>query len=199
MKLALILEIPETLSSGKQEVERRASSPEWTTVMNAKMLGRISTVLAISGVILVGAAGGTASAALVTDPDDPRSWQGATVGTFAALFFGSDTLANRQAVVTAGLLDDGIIPLAGATGAAMISGGGGVGTSFDLTGTGSFAFGGCACTPAQAGSLIDNLWVQTSGTIGVNVWDLGAPATKAAIFNTIDHGPLPQEAIESTV
>lgn len=28
---------------------------------------------------------------------------------------------------------------------------------------------------------------------------LGAPATKAAIFNTIDHGPLPQEAKESTV
>ena len=36
-------------------------------------------------------------------------------------------------------------------------------------------------------------------TVGNAVWDLGFQATKAAIFNTIDHGPLPQEAIESTV
>ena len=27
-----------------------------------------------------------ASAALITNPDDPRSWQGATVGTFAQLY-----------------------------------------------------------------------------------------------------------------
>ena len=31
----------------------------------------------------------SATAALVTDPDDVRSWQGATVGTFATLYYGS--------------------------------------------------------------------------------------------------------------
>jgi len=31
------------------------------------------------------------------------------------------------------------------------------------------------------------------------VFDLGVPSSKAAIFNTIDHGPLPGEAIESSV
>ena len=46
---------------------------------------------------------------------------------------------------------------------------------------------------------IDNTWFQSSGTIGDTVFDLGFQATKAAIFNSIDHGPLPQEAIESTV
>ncbi len=140
-----------------------------------------------------------ASAALVTNPDDPRIWQGATVGTFAQLYYGSNTLANRQLVVDNKLLDDGIFNSTGFVGAAMIAGGGGVGTSLDLTGTGGYAYGGCACTPAQAGSTIDNTWVQTSGVKGVNIWDFGFQATKAAVFNTIDHGPLPLEAIESTV
>lgn len=138
-------------------------------------------------------------AALVTDPNDARNWQGATVGTFAQLYYGSNTLTTRTQLVTDQLLDDGIFNSAGYVAATMIAGGGGVGTSFDLTGTGSFGYGGCACTPSQAGSTIDNTWVQTSGTVGVNIWDLGFQATKAAIFNTIDHGPLPQEAIESTV
>jgi hypothetical protein len=48
-------------------------------------------------------------------------------------------------------------------------------------------------------NTIDNLWFQSSGTIGDTVFDLGFQANKAAVFNTIDHGPLPGEAIESTV
>jgi PEP-CTERM motif len=152
-------------------------------------------VLALASVV---AAHG-AQAALLTDPNDARNWQGATVGTFAQLYYGSNTLANRQLVIDNTLLDDGIFSSAGYVAATMISGGGGVGTSFDLTGTGSYGYGGCACTPSQAGSTIDTTWVQTSGSVGANVWDLGFQATKAAVFNTIDHGPLPQEAIESTV
>jgi hypothetical protein len=140
-----------------------------------------------------------AMAALVTDPNDPRNWQGATVGTFAQLFYGSNTLANRQLVVDNQLLDDGLFDFSGSTGAAMIAGAGSTGRSLDTTGTGSFAYTGSSATPAQAGSQIDDLWVQTSNVIGANIWDLGAPSTKAAIFNTIDHGPLPQEAIEATV
>ena len=41
--------------------------------------------------------------------------------------------------------------------------------------------------------------MQTSNAIGETVWDLGFQASKAAVFNTIDHPPLPLEAIESTV
>lgn len=154
-----------------------------------------------------------ASAAPVTDPNDPRIWQGASVGTFAALYYGSDTPANRQQVVDNQLLDDGLINTAGWVAGTHITGGGGcLGTSTDTTGTGDLGYfcgGGAIATYANA---IDNLWFQTTGPLnglggnipgGINnggtVFDLGFSANKAAIFNSIDHGPLPQEAIESTV
>lgn len=141
-----------------------------------------------------------ANATAVTDPDDARSWQGATVGTFAMLYFGSNTLANRQAVVDAGMLDDGIINPAGWVAGTHLFGGGCNGTSHDLTGTGSFAYSACEGGPiADYANAIDNKWFQTTGTVGGTVFDLGFNANKAAVFNTIDHGPLPQEAIESTV
>ena len=145
----------------------------------------------------------SAQAALVTDPNDARNWQGATVGTFAALYHGSDTLANRQQVVADQLLDDGIFNAAGYTAATLLStpwanGSVGKGMSFDTTGTGDFGYGGTAFNTFQAANGIDQHWIQSSGTIGDTVFDLGAPSEKAAIFNTIDHGPMPQEAIEST-
>lgn len=148
---------------------------------------------------------GTANAVPVTDPDDPRNWQGATVGTFAQLFFGSNTLANRQAVIAAGLLDDGIFNAAGATPAPMIStvGVGASGFSLHLAGpTPPDPYGYVIGSPLGvpgAGNAVDNHWLQTGNGIGNAVWDLGAPSNRAAIFNTVDHGPLPQEAIESTV
>lgn len=72
-----------------------------------------------------------------------------------------------------------------------------IGRSTDTTGTGSFSYvcGGNLFTAANA---VDNLWFQSSGRIGDTVFDLHLPSTKAAVFNTIDHGPLPGEAIEST-
>jgi hypothetical protein len=143
-----------------------------------------------------------ATAALVTDPNDGRSWQGATVGTFAALYYGSDTLANRQQVVDNGLLDDSLFPTTGYITAAMIQATGvsSSGTSLDLTGTGSYGYTQpSALGILGAGSGIDEHWVQTDNVIGHAIWDLGFQANKAAVFNTIDHGPLPGEAIESTV
>ncbi len=66
--------------------------------------------------------------------------------------------------------------------------------------------GGAVSTYANA---IDNLWFQTVGessfgvprglSAGGTIFDMGFSANKAAIFNSIDHGPLPGEAIESTV
>jgi hypothetical protein len=162
--------------------------------VNARRLRCLATALGL-GITAIA----SAEAATVTDPNDPRNWQGATVGTFATLFYGTDTLANRQLVVDNELLDDGLFGFAGATGAALIQGTGATGQSLDSTGTGSYGYLSPSGTSAFAGSSIDDLWVQTGNTVGGFIWDLGASATKAAIFNTIDHGPLPQEAIESTV
>jgi hypothetical protein len=151
----------------------------------------------------------SAHAALITDPNDPRNWQGATVGTFAALFYGADTLANRQQVVNNQLLDDGIFNPAGFTAAPLIqcvacitSNPAQSGRSLDTDGTladpYAYVFPGPA-NRATAASNIDQDWIQTGNLIGGAVWDLGPNASTAVIFNTIDHGPLPQEAIESTV
>ena len=142
----------------------------------------------------------TANATTVSDPNDPRNWQGATVGTFAQLFYGADTAANRQLVVNNQLLDDGLFNSSTATAANMIaSSSGATGQSLDTTGTGSFDYVTPAGSQAFAGGAVDDYWVQTSNIVGDNIWDLGALASKAAIFNTIDHGPLPLEAIESSV
>lgn len=144
----------------------------------------------------------TAQAAPITDPDDARSWQGATVGTFATLFYGSNTLANRQLVVSNGLLDDGLFNTSGYLAAPLTSCTGCVaaaGRSLDLTGTGSFTYDFPGNTQTFAASGVDEHWIQTGNGIGGAVWDLGLGASTAIIFNTIDHGPLPQEAIESTV
>ncbi len=143
----------------------------------------------------------------VTDPNDPRSWQGATVGTFAALLYGSDTLENRQRVVDNQLLDDGTFDITTAVfGATLLptawaTGGGGscIGQSLDSTGTGSYEYFCGASDLFTAANRIDDLWFQSSGQIGDTVFDLGVSAAQAAVFNTIDHGPLPGEAIESTV
>ena len=61
-----------------------------------------------------------AQAALVTNPDDPRVWQGASVGTFAQLYYGSNTLANRQLVVDNKLLDDSYFSATGFSAATLI-------------------------------------------------------------------------------
>ena len=147
-----------------------------------------------------------AEAALITDPNDPRTWQGASVGTFAQLFYGSNTPATRQQVVNNQLLDDTFFNATGFSAATLVKaiGVASPGRSLDQpnsndanNGTYNYVLGG---TVPAAANGIDNLWIQTlTDTPGDAVWDLGFQATKAAIFNTIDHGPLPQEAIESTV
>ncbi len=145
-------------------------------------------------------------AALVINPNDPRNWQGATVGTFAQLYYGSNTLANRQLVVDNKLLDDSVFNPAGYVASTLVTSVGqysnqGAGISSDNTGTGSLAYACCGAAASRfaAANAIDNQWLQTSGVVGETVWDLGFQASKAAVFNSIDHGPLPQEAIESTV
>lgn len=157
----------------------------------------------ILGLLAVGMLAGpmAANAALLTDPDDARTWQGATVGTFAQLYYGSNTLANRQLVIDNQLLDDSAFNTSGYTAAPLTqcNNCANPGFSHDTTGTGSYGYSIGGSTNIAAGSDVDQWWIQTSANIGDAVWDLGSGASTAIIFNTIDHGPLPQEAIESTV
>ena len=89
--------------------------------MTMKSLVKVSALF----VLALAFASSSAFAALLTNPNDPRSWQGATVGTFAALYYGLDTPANRQLVIDNQLLDDGIFNSAGYSAATLIQGGGG--------------------------------------------------------------------------
>jgi RHS repeat-associated protein len=136
----------------------------------------------------------------VTDPNDPREWQGATIGSFAALYYGENSELNRNRLVSEKVLDDGTINLKDAFSATLIAHPGiSSGFSTDLTGTGSFDWAGGGASAEEAANFVDNQWVQTSGLIGQTVFELKFPAVKAAVFPTIDHGPLPQEAIESSI
>lgn len=157
----------------------------------------------------------SAQAALITDPNDARTWQSANVGTFAELFYGSNTAANRQLVINNQLLDDGNFDPTGYTQGTLKKfngvdldanpGFGSYGSSIDQPNVAnganqsSYNYTYTGSGAAIGGNAVDNLWIQTDSIIGNTVWDLGFQATKAAIFNTIDHGPLPLEAIESTV
>lgn len=51
----------------------------------------------------------------------------------------------------------------------------------------------------RGGERGGHLWVRAGNGIGDAVWGLGVAAPKAAILDTIDHGPLPDEASKSTV
>ena len=165
----------------------------------------IKTTLLLFGALI--AVQKVAQATLVTDANDARSWQGATVGTFANHYYGSNTGVNRQQVVDNHLLDDSYFDSTGfSTGSLMStswstnSGAGGcLGTSSDTTGTGGFGYSCGGASVFDHANTIDKRWFQSSGQIGDTVFDLGFDAVKAAVFNSIDHGPLPQEAIESTV
>lgn len=147
-----------------------------------------------------------ANASLVTDPNDARSWQGATVGTFAQLYYGSNTLATRTAVVNNHLLDDGLFNPTGYTTASLMANawsmapgaGGCLCVSTDSTGTGDYNYVAGGSLFANA-NTIDNSWFQTGSVAGQTVFNLGGNASKAVVFAAIDHGPLPDESIESTV
>lgn len=140
-----------------------------------------------------------ASAALITNPDDSRSWQGATVGTFAQLYYGVDNAANRQLIVDNQLLDDSIFSSKGFSAATLLSGGGGcLGISNPVDGN-PYNYSCSAVSVADAANSIDNQWFQSNDRAGQTVFDLGFLATKVAVFAAVDHGPLPQETIESTV
>jgi hypothetical protein len=111
----------------------------------------------------------------LTDPNDSRLWQSASIGTFAQLLKGADTPANRQALITEQILDDGYI-------------------TADISQTGTLvpnswanSYAGCSgfssnnnydytCSSGknifELANQLDQYWFQTSGTLGQTVWDL---------------------------
>ena len=138
----------------------------------------------------------------VSDPHDSRQWLGATVGTFAELIFGEDNVHNRQQIVDNDYLDTSFYP----------TGNGEIAKSFvcvdcgvvhevlDKNGQGGLGY---TLRPdisaAAAVEALDELSVPTGSTIGGAVWDLQSEFKNVAVFPTVDHEPVPQEALESTV
>lgn len=147
----------------------------------------------------------SAQAIPLTNPDDARSWQGANVGTFASLLYGSNTLANRQAVINSNLLDDGTFNTTGVgTGSYYGNNLGCSGASTLGGGYGYWCGNESLATYTARANDLDWEWVQDLGDGGTswtqgNVWDLGGLANQAVVFPIIDHGPVPQEAIEYSV
>ncbi|MEZ4302193.1 MAG: DNRLRE domain-containing protein, partial [Polyangiaceae bacterium] len=162
-----------------------------------------------------------AEALPLTSPSDPRNWQGATITTFKNLY----GFASNQAVIDAGLLDDGVFPTCmdlaafpGPTGApcgphtacmtkATVISTAVTGCSGYSYQASSWAYTCGGATQAdfnERGRCLDMWWIQDTGNNDLNksittVWDLGGPSNQVAVFPIIDHGPMPQEAIEYTV
>lgn len=169
-------------------------------------------VLALPVLLLIAS---PVSAAPITDPNDGRTWQGASLETFRSLL----GYATLQDLVNAGILDDGVFPNSAAYASTFVLPGaacgshpanlaqspyvGGVqgaeGYSYNPAG---YDYTTGAGNYADAARCLDMWWVQDLGDGDVasgNVWDLGAPSNQAAVFPIVDHGPLPEEAIEYTV
>ena len=170
-----------------------------------------------------------ARADLLTNPDDARTWQGASIATFRQLLndrYGM-SLADNQAVIDLHILDDGTFPLpgvdltgfqtpnapcegptAGLNHPVMIQNdasdvhGACSGYSFDPASYNYTCDGAGFAEFASRGNCLDMWWVQEEGDHfdgSGTIWDLGGPSNQVAVFPIIDHGPLPQEAIEYTV
>lgn len=167
----------------------------------------------------------TAFAAPVTDPNDGRIWQGATVGTFATLLHGANNATTRQQVITNGTLDDAPFPTCVANGfpgptsapcgthtacqnhatlvqnaRSYVTGCSGYSNNPNTYG---YSCGGATFSTFQdRANCLDMWWIQDTGVgfdASGNIWDLGGPSNQVAVFPIVDHGPLPQETMEYTV
>ena len=170
-------------------------------MMHSSSYVRLGTVIFLTAATLL-AGSQRASATLLTDPNDPRDWQGATVETFRVAF----GFATRQDVINAQILDDGTFTdPSGLT----------FGNYIGPTNIGASGFTPDPTNPpaytipsplgyAAAANARDYHWVQDATGFddlvnGSNVWDLGGQANQVAVFPIVDHGPLPQEAMEYSV
>ena len=164
-----------------------------------KSASRFSATWLAVAMLTVGLAG-SAQAALLVNPNDPRTWQGADINTFRIAF----NFATNQDLIDAQILDDSIFvdPL-GLTFGNYIGGiQGANGTTPDPTDVNYAYFLNNPADYAADGSDRDYRWIQDTafnGQLNANIWDLGGQANQVVVFPIIDHGPLPQEALEYTV
>ncbi len=144
-------------------------------------------------------------AAFITGSADPNyntAYQGASAATFATSFGFTVGTGAADLKVSTGTWSD---PSGFAMGTVHTLNGAISGTTYDKMTYGYTTYG---ATNASANAR-DYQWVQNyAGTIGApsadtpwrgTIWDLGGQANKAVVFPIIDHGPLPQEALEYTV
>ena len=152
--------------------------------------------------------------ARITNPNDGRSWSGATLDTFASLY-----KMSRADLVNTIRMDDGILEnrhtyVPGtivANSWSSNSGNGGCKTSFtnvDMSVCNNWScYYPYTCenglSIAAAANTIDHVGIQTPTGVGHAVWQFDRQVTSALISNNIDHNnngqELPDEAIEATV
>ncbi len=123
-----------------------------------------------------------------------------TIMSLAALVGGAgDAIAAHVAYVhqTAAGINamtvPGTIPPASYALGTYVSGGVATGTSP----ANAYAWTGDATFDPTAANSLDHHWMQVS--TAPLIMDMGVPTTSAIVFPSIDHGPVPYEALESTV
>lgn len=142
----------------------------------------------------------------ITGPLDPNwttQFQGASPSTFASLGFNVGTGATDLHVSIGTWTDPAGLVFGTALGTGNLSASGLttnlLNYSYTITSTSTasvnardYAWGQNYGTNATTNPALDTPW---NGT----VFDLGGPANKAVVFPIVDHGPLPNEALEYTV
>lgn len=158
--------------------------------------------------LLIGILQLPAHASLITGPSDPNYttlFQGASAQTFNTVYgfnvgtgpgdlkVDTGTFTDPNGLIFGTMFSSGIFPAAGDT--------------FDKL---TYGYNCCNEDPATNANARDYKWLQTGAgnTTGLKandtpwngtIWDLGGQANQAVVFPIIDHGPLPNEAIEYTV
>ena len=137
------------------------------------------------------------------DPNFSTAFQGASAATFAGLGFSVGAGAG-QLHVSIGTFTDPAGLVYG-----TVLGTGNLTASGQTTGLLTYAYSAFGPTPATLNAR-DYAWGQNYGPNAStnpaldtpwngSVFNLGGAANKAVVFPVIDHGPLPQEALEYTV
>jgi hypothetical protein len=185
-------------------VPRRANNKEY-----GMALDRFGQSLRI-GLATIGALGASAPVwadpPFITGAGDPNYltlFQGASAKTFADLGFSVGTGPGQLHVSINTFTDPAGLIFGTALGTGNLD------ASGVTTGLLNYAYSLTATTTASVNAR-DYAWGQNPGTnTGTNpaldtpwngtVFDLGGQANKAVVFPVIDHGPLPNEALEYTV
>ncbi len=156
--------------------------------------------------LMAGFAGSAHSQVFISGSGDPNytmSFQGASAQTFATNFGFSVGTGATDLKVSTGTWSD---PTGFVLGTVSTLNGAASGTTYNKMNYGYYTYG---ATNASANAR-DYDWLQNNpGTITANqaldtpwngtIWNLGGQANKAVVFPIVDHGPLPEEALEYTV